>query len=69
MKTGSVPYKIALKEAEPYMGMIDLDVDPHSLEAEHQTLTSAPPPKTTPSQEPEAAESEGETSSGGDDTI
>ena len=53
MNIRSMPYKVDLKEAKPYMSMMELDEHPHTVLAKTLASTSSAAPQHT--QEPEAA--------------
>ena len=43
LKVGTVPYKVHLKEAKLYRGIMELDDHPHSVLAEEPSISSAGP--------------------------
>ena len=68
MKVGTVPYKIHLKEAKLYKGVMELDDHPRSVHAQSQSSTSCAVPQQT--EDPVAADCEdGSSSSGATNTC
>ena len=67
MKIGSVPYKMCMREAKPYMSMMELDEHPCRVQAKAQPFTSSAAPR--PAEEPEAAACEDDASSSHETNI
>ena len=63
LKVGTVPYKVHLKEAKPYKGIMELDDHPRSVLAGEPSTSSAGPQQT------EAADCEDDSSSDGATNI
>ena len=63
LKIGTVPYKVHLKEAKPYRGVMELDDHPRSVLAKEPSTSSAAPQQT------EAADCEDDSSSDGATNI
>ena len=64
MKIGSVPYKMKMRNAKLYMGMMELDEHSCSVLAKAKPSTSSAVPHST--EEPEAEASEDDASSSED---